>query len=99
MAWWPFRKRQVAIPTSRLEFVLYSRSGCHLCDAAETLLRDRQSRFAFGLDKVDVDTDPELARRYGECVPIVLVNGKLRFRGRVEPQLLDRLLNANSARS
>jgi hypothetical protein len=26
---------------------------------------------------VDVDSDPELARRYGESIPILFVNGRL----------------------
>jgi hypothetical protein len=41
--------------------------------------------------KRDVDDDPELASQYGESVPVVTVNGKIRFRGRVNPVLLERL--------
>jgi hypothetical protein len=69
-----------------------------LCEDAESLLRDRQRQFPFALTKIDVDTNSELARQFGECVPVVLVNGKLRFRGRVEPRLLDRLLVATELR-
>ena len=28
-------------------------------------------------EEVDVDSDPELARRYGESIPILFVNGRL----------------------
>jgi hypothetical protein len=28
-------------------------------------------------EEVDVDTDPDLARRYGESIPILFVNGRL----------------------
>jgi hypothetical protein len=28
-------------------------------------------------EEVDVDSDPELARRYGEAIPVLFVNGRL----------------------
>jgi glutaredoxin len=68
--------------------VLYTRRGCHLCDEAKQLLEDRGVSPAC----VDVDTDSDLCERYGECVPVVEIDGKIRFRGRVEPVLLRRLL-------
>jgi hypothetical protein len=58
------------------------------------LLRREQKRCGFTLTAVDVDTDPELADRYGECVPVVVVDGRVRFRGVVKPVLLRRLLRA-----
>ena len=52
----------------------------------------------FGLEPelVDIDQDPELLVRYGQCVPVVLIDGRLRFRGRVDPRLLRRLLRGPS---
>jgi hypothetical protein len=78
--------------------LLYTRAGCHLCETAWERLRRAQRRYRFALGMVDVDTDPELAARYGTCVPVVMVNGKLRFRGAVNPVLLVRLMNAEAAR-
>ncbi len=68
--------------------VLYSRQGCHLCDAAAAALK----RHGLEFDLVDVDADPELRQRYDECVPVVVIDGKERFRGRVDELLLRRLL-------
>jgi hypothetical protein len=48
------------------------------------------------LTAVDVDNDPELAERYGLEVPVVRVNGEVRFRGRVNAVLLRRILKAES---
>jgi hypothetical protein len=45
---------------------------------------------------VDIDTDPNLKSAYETEVPVVAVNGKVRFRGRVNPVLLNRLLEAES---
>jgi glutaredoxin len=78
--------------------VLYTRPGCHLCNAAWQRLRREQWRHRFSLRAVNVDEDPELAARYGLEVPVVTVDGKLRFRGLVNPALLRRLLDAEAAR-
>jgi glutaredoxin len=77
--------------------VIYTRIGCHLCEEAERLLQTRCSSARFTLQTIDVDADPELIVRFGECVPVVAVNGKVRFRGCVSPVLLDRLLRMAAA--
>lgn len=68
--------------------VLYTRQGCHLCDVAHQLLREH------GVEPkcVDIDADASLRQRFNECVPVVEIDGKIRFRGRIEPTLLRRLL-------
>jgi glutaredoxin len=72
-----------------MNVVLYTRAGCHLCDDALELLK------AHGLSPqlVDVDADEGLRERFNECVPVVEIDGKIRFRGRVDPVLLRRLLH------
>lgn len=74
------------------QVILYTRQGCHLCEDAHAILEPRQQRSGFRLDVIDVDTDPELVRLYGLEVPVVVIDGQVRFRGRVNPVLLDRLL-------
>jgi glutaredoxin len=68
--------------------VLYTRKGCHLCDEAHDLL------IAHGLapECIDVDDHPALRERFDECVPVVEIDGKIRFRGHIDPILLRRLL-------
>jgi glutaredoxin len=68
--------------------VLYTRQGCHLCDDAAAVLRQHGLTF----DMVDIDQDAQLRERYNECVPVVEIDGRERFRGRVEGVLLRRLL-------
>jgi glutaredoxin len=75
-----------------LHILVYTRRGCHLCDDAWQLLEREQRQYGFRLTAIDVDSDPELAGRYGECVPVVLVDGRVRFRGIVNRALLTRLL-------
>jgi glutaredoxin len=73
---------------------MYTRQGCHLCEAAWDLLAEAQRRHGFSLEKVDINTDAALVAEHGLHVPVVSVNGKVRFRGVVNPALLRRLFEA-----
>ena len=67
---------------------LYTRTGCHLCEEAERVLRAEQAVTAFRLELVDVDRDPALARRYGVRVPVVAFDGVELFEYEVPADLL-----------
>jgi glutaredoxin len=77
---------------------LYTRAGCHLCEDAEAVLRELQPAAAFRLDLVDVDSDPELTRRYGVRVPVVAVDGVEEFELEVPADLLAQLLEERASR-
>lgn len=68
--------------------VLYTRQGCHLCTDAKQLLESHGQM----LVSIDIDADPALRERFDNCVPVVEIDGQIRFRGRVDPVLLRRLL-------
>ncbi len=72
--------------------VLYTRQGCHLCDEAHAIL----VRHGVDVELVDIDATPDLRQRYTQCVPVVTIDGRERFRGRVDPVLLRRLLAART---
>jgi glutaredoxin len=98
MAWgdWlrPWRKQSTPRRLRDWKILLYTREGCHLCETAWALLADAQRRHGFALATVDVDADPALAAEHGPHVPVVAVNGKVRFRGVVNAVLLRRLFEA-----
>ncbi len=77
---------------SRLEFIVYSRKDCTCCHKAIDLLREYQRKHGFTLETIDVDEDPVRVALYGDSVPVVTVNGRVRFRGQVNTILLDRLI-------
>ena len=60
-----------------IRLTLLSRPGCHLCDEmrreVDVLLSDRPHEW----NVVDVDSDAELALRYGDSIPVLFVNGHL----------------------
>ena len=72
------------------QVVLYTRQGCHLCDDAKAIL----VRYRLSPREVDIDTVAELRTQYNQCVPVVEIDGQIRFRGRVDERLLKRLLHA-----
>lgn len=78
--------------------VLYTRKECPLCDEAREVLR-RYDRYLPPVEEVDVDGDPQLVEQYGGCVPVVEIDGKVRFRGKINEVLLRRLIEASPSRS
>jgi len=50
------------------------------------------------LDSRQIEEIPQLVEQYGTCVPVVTVNGRVRFRGVVNAVLLERLLRGESQR-
>ena len=81
-------KRQQRRKARTYQTVLYTRQGCGLCNEAHALLL----RYGFRPSLVDIEEDPTLVASYGNCVPVVTLDGKVRFRGRVNETLLLRLL-------
>lgn len=73
------------------QLVLYTRAGCHLCDEAAELIQG-YSRWLPPMMMVDIDSDPNLVQQFGKCVPVIALDGKVRFRGKVNPTLLRRLI-------
>lgn len=71
--------------------VLYTRAGCGLCDEAHELL-ERYGEWLPDIMLVDIESDPRLVEKYGTCVPVVALDGKVRFRGRIAETLLRRLI-------
>lgn len=70
--------------------VLYTRQGCHLCDEAKITLQ----KHGLELREVDIDQHEDLRKKFTSCVPVVEIDGRERFRGRVNEVLLRRLLRS-----
>ena len=65
------------------QVVLYTRAGCHLCDQVKATLTRLEKRGEFTWKEVDVDSDPELVRQFGEQVPVVFIDGRKAFKYRM----------------
>jgi glutaredoxin len=56
--------------------VIYSRHGCHLCEVAESVVKEVQREHEFDLEIIYIDGNAGLEKEYGEEVPVTLINGK-----------------------
>lgn len=71
---------------------VYSRTGCHLCEDAEAIVAEVAGLHHAEWTRLDVDDDPDLARRYGEHVPVVVVDDRVIAYWTLSPGVLDRAL-------
>ena len=67
-----------------IDVAIYSRPGCHLCDEAKEVIERVRGRFPFELRIIDIETDPELEKQYGEQIPVIFINGNKAFKYQVD---------------
>ena len=65
---------------------VYSRDGCHLCEAALRTLEKLQEELVFVIDEIFIDANQELEGKYGEQVPVILINGEPHDFFKVDPE-------------
>ena len=80
------------MPAPVCRLTLYSRPWCELCEQMEAALRRLAAQRPFELDVVDVDSDPELARRWGHDVPVLLAGELELCRHRFDRAAVDAFL-------
>jgi glutaredoxin len=69
-----------------IEVTIYSRSNCHLCEVALDVLEEMRGELDFQIVKILIDKDPVLEEKYGEQVPVILINGEPHDFFRVDPE-------------
>jgi predicted thioredoxin/glutaredoxin len=80
-------------PAAQPGLTVVHRQDCDLCDEMVTELEALGSKIPLPpISIVDVDADPELARRYGLNVPVLLLDGTVVCRHRLDADELQRLL-------
>jgi glutaredoxin len=75
-----------------MELTLYTRQRCHLCEEAKAALAPVLLEFGVGLKEVDVDTDPTLAARFGEQVPVLMLDDRKLAKLRIDAGAVRRAL-------
>ena len=64
---------------------LYGRNGCHLCEDALKVLQSLQVELDFEIEEILIDGDEELSKKYGEKIPVTLIDGEHHDMWRVDP--------------
>ena len=75
---------------------LLGKAGCHLCDDARVVVAEICTELGVEWTEVDILADPDLTARYGEYIPVVLVDGEPHDFWRVSPDRLRATLCARS---
>jgi glutaredoxin len=75
-----------------LAITLYTKPGCHLCEQALADLERLRRRHPYTLQQVNIAEDPELLRRYGERIPVLVV-GSQEYAAPLPSALLERALS------
>ena len=78
--------------------VIYTREECHLCDQAKDVLWAHRAWLP-EIEEVDITGDPALMEQFSEQIPVVEIDGQVRFRGQVNEILLRRLIEATPPHS
>ncbi len=68
--------------------ILVGKPGCHLCDDAREVVAGVCADLAIPWTEVSILDDPELADRYFEQIPVVLVDGVVHDFWRVDADRL-----------
>jgi glutaredoxin len=69
-----------------IDVSIYSRSNCHLCEVALGVLEEMRNELDFQITKILIDENPELEEKYGEQVPVILINNQPHDFFRVDPE-------------
>jgi hypothetical protein len=79
------------VPPGKL--TLLTREGCELCEEfAEDLVRLSTTLPLPPVEALDIDSDPELLRRYGHKIPVLLWDGVPVAVTHLDPGEIERLL-------
>ena len=74
---------------------LYTKPGCHLCDDARPVVSRVCAESGVGWEEIDISTDAELMRRFGEEIPVVYVDGHQHDFWRIDADRLRRALRGH----
>ena len=77
---------------------LYSRPGCHLCDAAREVVSRVCADLGEDYVEIPIDDDPELLDRFGEEIPVTFVDGRQHDFWRVDEARLRAALTTSGDR-
>lgn len=78
--------------TGPIALTLYGRADCHLCDDMKEIARPIAQELGCTITEVDISGDAGLEARFGNEVPVLLINGRKAFKYRLTPDELRKRL-------
>src|SRR6202166_5464527 len=75
-----------------LDVTLYSRPGCHLCEAAKAAIHPLLAEFGATLLEINIEGDAVLTERYGWDIPVLFIGIRKAAKHRINVKQLRRQL-------
>ncbi len=75
---------------------IYSKPSCSLCDAAIDVVERVRARIPFELRIISILEDPAAMMAWRYDIPVVLIDGELAFKHRVDEAALEAWLQKDS---
>ena len=72
---------------------LLGKPGCHLCDDARAVIERVATDVGVGFVEIDITSDPELQQKWGDQIPVTLVDGVQHDYWRVDEARLRKALS------
>jgi glutaredoxin len=63
--------------------IFYTKPGCHLCAEARREIERAGLRGRYTFEEINILDDPDLQRRYGTDIPVVVIDGAHAFKHRL----------------
>jgi hypothetical protein len=79
-----------------LEFILFSRSSCPLCEAMEDELRPFIEKYGITVKRQYIDNEPALQVLYGDKVPVLMLDEKILCHYFLDADVLNQTLADNT---
>jgi glutaredoxin len=74
--------------------VIYSKPGCHLCEVAKAAIQAAGCEGQYTLAEINIESDPDLLRRYRYDIPVITFDGVEAFRHRLSAEEFREALRA-----
>jgi glutaredoxin len=74
---------------------LYTKPGCHLCEAVEQVIEEVRRRRGFELVVKNILDDPADFEKYQHDIPVVMVDGHEVARHRMEARMFEAALDGS----
>jgi hypothetical protein len=86
----PLLDRVLGRPWPLVDVLVVKTDTCCLCETALAVLERHRRRLGLRIRLADISRHARLLAAYGQEIPVVFLNGRKRFFGRVDPVLLAR---------
>ena len=79
-----------------MEFILFSRSSCPLCEAMEYELRPFIEKYGITVKRQYIDNEPVLQVLYGDKIPVLMLDEKILCHYFLDADVLNQTLADNT---